>query len=285
MVPLCNALTVDVEDYFQVQALAGAIDRATWEGWPRRVEANTARLLDMFAAAGVHATFFTLGWVAERHGTLVRRIVAEGHELASHGYGHELIDRIGAAAFRADVVRARAILEDAAGVAVAGYRAPTFSLGTRTPWAHTILAEAGYRYSSSIYPVRHDLYGSPDAPRAPHEVAGGRLWELPMTTLQLRGRNMPISGGGWFRLLPYAVYRLGLRRYLAAGDQPAIFYTHPWEFDPGQPRVGGIGWRSRLRHYTGLASAEARLRRLVAEFRWDRIDRVFAAQLATSAGH
>ena len=283
MTPLCNALTVDVEDYFQVQALAGTIDRAAWENWPRRVEANTARLLDMFAASGVHATFFTLGWVAERHGGLVRRIVAEGHELASHGYGHELIDRIGEAAFRADVSRARAVLEDAGGVAVAGYRAPTFSLGTRTPWAHTILAEAGYRYSSSIYPIRHDLYGSPDAPRAPYPAAGGALWELPMTTLRLKGRNLPISGGGWFRLLPYPLYRLGLRRHLSDGNGPAIFYTHPWEIDPGQPHVAGLGWRSRVRHYTGLAAAERRLRRLLAEFRWDRMDRVFADRLATTA--
>ena len=283
MPPLCNALTVDVEDYFQVQALAGTIDRAAWENWPRRVEANTTRLLDMFAAAGVHATFFTLGWVAERHGGLVRRIVAEGHELASHGYGHELIDRIGEAAFRADVSRARAVLEDAGGVAVAGYRAPTFSLGARTPWAHTILAETGYRYSSSIYPIRHDLYGSPDAPRTPYRADGGALWELPMTTLRLKGRNLPISGGGWFRLLPYPLYRLGLRRHLSDGNGPAIFYTHPWEIDPGQPRVAGLGWRSRMRHYTGLAAAERRLRRLLAEFRWDRMDRVFADHLATTA--
>lgn len=274
-----NALTVDVEDYFQVQAFAGVIPRADWETWPRRVEANTARLLDLFGQAGVRATFFTLGWVAERHPGLIRRIVAEGHELASHGYGHELIDRIGETAFRADVTRARAVLEDAGGVAVAGYRAPTFSLGTRTPWAFDVLAEAGYRYSSSIYPVRHDLYGSPDAPRAPHRVAGGALWELPMTTLRLFRRNLPLSGGGWFRLLPYPLFRGALRIGLAAEQRPAVFYIHPWEIDPGQPRIPGASARSRFRHYTGLARTERRLGRLLRDFAWSRMDRVFAGLL------
>lgn len=274
-----NALTVDVEDYFQVQAFAGTIPRGDWEDWPRRVEANTARLLDIFAEAGVRATFFTLGWVAERHPALIRRIVAAGHELASHGHGHELINLLGEARFRADVTRARAVLQDAGGVAVAGYRAPTFSLGARTPWAHAVLAEAGYRYSSSIYPVRHDLYGSPDAPRAPYRVAGGALWELPMTTLHALGRNWPLAGGGWFRLLPYAAFRTALRRALTAERQPAIFYTHPWEIDPGQPRVPGAGPRARFRHYTGLAATEARLRHLLRDFAWDRMDRAFAAQL------
>jgi len=284
MAGIRNALTVDVEDYFQVQAFAGAVPRSAWESLPRRVEANTARLLDLFAAAGVRATFFTLGWVAERHGALIRRIVADGHELASHGYGHELVDRLGEAGFRADVRRARAVLEDAGGVPIAGYRAPTFSLGARTPWAHGVLADAGYRYSSSIYPVRHDLYGSPDAPRAPYSAAGGALWELPMTTLRLRGRNLPLSGGGWFRLVPYCLYSAGLRRHGTAERAPAIFYIHPWEIDPQQPRVAGLSLRSRVRHYTGLAAAEGRLRRLLAEFSWDRMDLVFADRLAAT-GH
>jgi len=285
MSAFANALTVDVEDYFQVQALAGVVPRSTWDDWPRRVEANTGRLLDLFAAAGVRATFFTLGWVAERHGPLIRRIVAEGHELASHGYGHELIDRLGEAGFRADVRRARAVLEDAGGVPVVGYRAPTFSLGTRTPWAHPVLAESGHRYSSSIYPIRHDLYGSPDAPRTPYAAVGGALWELPMTTLRLRGRNLPLSGGGWFRMVPYGVFSAGLRRHAAAERRPAIFYLHPWEIDPRQPRVAGLGLKSRVRHYTGLAATERRLRQLLADFRWDRMDRVFADRLQAPAGH
>jgi polysaccharide deacetylase family protein (PEP-CTERM system associated) len=278
-----NALTVDVEDYFQVQAFADTIPRSEWENWPRRVEANTSRLLDLFAEAGVRATFFTLGWVAERHPALIRRIVAAGHELASHGHGHDLIDRLGEAGFRADVTRARAVLEDAAGVAVAGYRAPTFSLGARTPWAHDALAAAGYRYSSSIYPVRHDLYGSPAAPRAPYPVAGGALWEVPMTTLRALGRNWPLAGGGWFRLLPYATFRAALRRVLAAERRPAIFYTHPWEIDPAQPRVPGAGRRARFRHYTGLAATERRLQRLLRDFAWDRVDRAFAGLLGPAA--
>lgn len=278
--PQANALSVDVEDYFQVQAFAPVIPRADWESWPRRVEVNTARLLDLFAAFGVHATFFTLGWVAERHPALIRRIVAGGHELASHGHGHALIDRLGEAGFRTDIARARAVLEDAGGVAVTGYRAPTFSLGARTPWAHAALAECGYRYSSSVYPVRHDLYGSPEAPRAPFRAAGGRIWELPMTTLRLAGRTWPAAGGGWFRLLPYPAFRAMLARARAAEGRPAIFYTHPWEIDPGQPRVPGAGRRARLRHYIGLAATERRLRRLLDDFAWDRIDRVFAAELA-----
>ncbi len=279
-----NALSVDVEDYFQVQAFAPVIARASWEEWPRRVEANTARLLDLFAGAGVRATFFTLGWVAERHPALIRRIVAEGHELASHGYGHELIDRLGEAGFRADIARARAVLEDAGGVAVGGYRAPTFSLGARTPWAHAALADTGHRYSSSVYPVRHDLYGSPDAPRAPYRAAGGRLWELPMTTWRCAGRNWPAAGGGWFRLLPYPAFRAVLARARGAAGRPAIFYTHPWEIDPGQPRVPGAGRRARLRHYVGLAAAERRLFRLLRDFAWDRFDRVFAGELAAGPG-
>ena len=284
MTAIRNALTVDVEDYFQVQAFAGVIDRATWEHWPRRVEGNTARLLDLFAAASVRATFFTLGWVAERHPALVRRIVADGHELASHGHGHELVDRIGEAAFRADVTRARAVLEDAGGVPVVGYRAPTFSIGARTPWAFDVLAGAGYRYSSSIYPVRHDLYGSPEAPRAPYRVADGAMWELPMTTLRRFGRTWPAAGGGWFRLLPYPAFRTLLRAALAAERRPAVFYTHPWEIDPGQPRVPGASARARFRHYTGLAASERRLVRLLREFAWDRMDRVYAALLGAATG-
>jgi len=274
-----NAMTVDVEDWFQVQAFARTLRRDEWEGLERRVEANTDRVLEAFARHSVHATFFTLGWVAERHPALVRRIVADGHELASHGHGHELVHEIGEAAFRADVRRAKAALEDAGGVAVRGYRAPTFSIGPRTPWAHTVLAEEGYGYSSSIFPVRHDLYGAPDAPRLPHRPQVDGVPELPMTTLRLGTRNLPCAGGGWFRLIPYPVFRTGLRRVNGTEGTRGIFYFHPWEVDPGQPRVAAAGRLSRFRHYTGLGSMMARLDTLLLDFSWGRMDEVFAAEI------
>ncbi len=282
--PIRNALTVDVEDYFQVQALAGAVPRAAWESLPRRVEANTDRLLEAFGRAGVRATFFTLGWIAERHPALVRRIVVAGHELASHGHGHERVDGMGQAEFHADISRARQVLEDAAGVAVTGYRAPTFSIGRRTPWAFETLERAGYRYSSSVYPVRHDLYGMPDAPRFPYRPGPGGLLEIPMTTLRALGRNLPCAGGGWFRLLPYPAFRLGLRCFHRAHAAPCVFYTHPWEYDPGQPVVAGLGRLSRFRHYVNLSRSAGRLDRLLHDFAWDRMDLVFARELAGGPG-
>jgi polysaccharide deacetylase family protein (PEP-CTERM system associated) len=271
-----HALTVDVEDFFHVQAFAGVIPRAAWDGLPRRVEANTERLLDLWGRAGVVGTFFTLGWVAERHPALIRRIVAAGHELASHGHGHQRVFELSPEDFRADISRAKGVLEDAGGVAVTGYRAPTFSLGPRTPWAFKILSETGHRYSSSIYPVKHDLYGSPDASRVPYRHGGTGLWEFPMTTLRVLSKNIPCSGGGYFRLLPYPLYRFLLRRCAA----PALFYTHPWEIDPDQPRVEGAGPLSRFRHYNNLAKTYGRLERLLRDFAWDRMDRVYAGRLA-----
>jgi len=270
---------VDVEDYFQVQAFADVVPRAMWDSLPRRVEANTDRLLAQFARAGVHGTFFTLGWVAERHPALIRRIVAAGHELASHGYWHQLVSSQSPDAFRADILRAKAVLEDAGGVAVIGYRAPTFSVGPRTPWAFSVLAETGHRYSSSIYPVRHDLYGVPDAPRTAYRHPGGLL-EIPMTTLRLGGVNLPCSGGGWFRLLPYRLFRAALRRCNAAQQSPGVFYTHPWEIDPDQPRVATPSPLSRFRHYNNLHRTEARLERLLRDFAWGRMDTLFADKLA-----
>jgi len=270
-----HALTVDVEDFFQVQAFAGTIPRSTWDDLPRRVEANTERLLELCARANVAGTFFTLGWVAERHPALIRRIVAAGHELASHGHGHQRVFELTPADFRADIVRAKGLLEDAGGVAVVGYRAPTFSVGPRTPWAFSTLADTGHRYSSSVYPVRHDLYGQPDASRVPYRHAGTDLWEFPMTTLRVLSKNIPCSGGGYFRLLPYPLYRFLLRRCAA----PALFYTHPWEIDPDQPRVTGAGMLSRFRHYNNLAKTFPRLERLLRDFAWDRMDRVFARHL------
>ena len=268
-----NAMTVDVEDWFQVQAFAGSIPRHDWDGLPRRVEANTDRFLAMFAAAGARATFFTLGWVADRHPGLVRRIVAAGHELASHGYAHRLAHEQTEAEFRADVGRARRLLEDVGGVHVRGYRAPTFSINKQNPWAFGVLADEGYAYSSSTYPIRHDLYGMPDAPRVPHRVAGGRLLEIPMTTLRVAGRNLPCAGGGYFRLLPYALFRAGLRR--AGREQAGMFYTHPWEIDPGQPRNEAAPRMARFRHYVNIGRTERRIERLLQDFTWDRVDEVF----------
>lgn len=278
--PLTNAMSVDVEDWFQVQAFARTIPRAAWEGLERRVEGNTDRVLDTFARHGVRATFFTLGWVAERHPALVRRIVAAGHELASHGHAHELVHEIGEGSFRADIRRAKAALEDAGGVAVRGYRAPTFSIGPHTPWAHAVLAEEGYAYSSSVFPVKHDLYGTPDAPRVPHHPRADGVLELPMTTVRAAGRNLPCAGGGWFRLVPYALFRAGLKR-VNAEARPGLFYFHPWEVDPGQPRVAA-GRLARFRHYTGLAAMEGRLRHLLRDFAWSRMDQVFASAIAAS---
>ena len=273
--PAPNAMTVDVEDYFQVGAFAGTISRADWESLPRRVERNTDLTLEIFADCGALATFFTLGWVAERHPELIRRIVDAGHELASHGYAHIRVDDQSEDEFRADASRTRAMLEDISGVAVKGYRAASFSIGHATPWAHRVLAEAGYRYSSSINPIRHDHYGTPDAPRFPHRPDEAGVVELPMTTVRLRGRNYPCSGGGYFRLMPYALYRAGLRRFHREEGKPAVFYFHPWEVDPDQPRPGGIGAKARFRHYANLGRMEARLRRALTDFRWGRMDHVF----------
>lgn len=279
---LANAMSVDVEDWFQVQAFAGVIDRTTWDTLPRRVEGNTERLLDQFAAVGVKATFFTLGWVAERHPGLVRRIVAEGHELASHGHGHELVHTLTPAAFRDDLARAKALLEQAGGVEVLGYRAPTFSIGPANAWAWDVLLETGHRYSSSVYPVRHDLYGVPDAPRIPYRPINGSFLEIPMTTLRLGGRNLPIAGGGYFRLMPYALYRTMLRSFQRRERRPGLFYIHPWEIDPGQPRVPAAARFSRWRHRLNLRQTSARIDRLLHDFAWDRMDRVFASDLAES---
>lgn len=282
--PVLNAMSVDVEDWFQVQAFANTIPRADWDGLDRRVEANTDRVLAQFAAADVKATFFTLGWVAERHPALVRRIVAAGHELASHGFGHELVHAIGREKFRADIARAKAVLEDVGGAQVVGYRAPTFSIGPRsTPWAHAVLAECGHRYSSSIFPVRHDLYGAPDAPRGAHRPHADGVVELPMTTVQVLGRNLPCAGGGWFRLVPYAAFRLGLRQVNQAERRPGMFYFHPWEVDPDQPRVEAATRLSRFRHYTGLGSMAGRVDRLLRDFRWGRVDQVFADAIGGGA--
>jgi polysaccharide deacetylase family protein (PEP-CTERM system associated) len=271
---IANAMTIDVEDYFQVEAFASTIDRKDWDHRPRRVERNTQRLLDIFAEAEVKATFFILGWVAQRHPTLVQRIVTDGHELASHGFGHERVDSQSSEAFRADVRHSKQLLEDAGGVLVRGYRAPTFSIGRNSTWAHAILAEEGFEYSSSVYPVKHDLYGSPGAPRTAFAPLSG-LIEVPLTTVRVLGINVPASGGGFFRLYPYPLSRWLLARANRATRAPSIFYLHPWELDPGQPREYQAPFLARSRHYLNLGRTEARLRRLLRNFTWARMDRLF----------
>jgi polysaccharide deacetylase family protein (PEP-CTERM system associated) len=273
-VKLVNALTVDVEDYFQVSAFEEHIDRGAWDEIPRRVESNIDRILDLFAQHGARATFFTLGWVAERHPSMVRRIVDGGHELASHGFSHGRAHDQLPHEFLEDIRRAKAVLEDLSGHEVRGYRAPSFSVGPRNPWAFECIARAGYRYSSSVYPIRHDHYGAPSSPRFPHEVHPG-LIEVPVATVRLMKTNLPAGGGGYFRLLPYAVSRWSLARINRVDGRPAMFYFHPWELDPHQPRVAGLPPKVRFRHYLNLHRTEARLSRLLRDFDWDRVDRVF----------
>lgn len=271
---ITNALTIDVEDYFQVSAFAPYIRRDEWDARECRVERNVDRLLAMLSARGTQATFFTLGWVAERYPQLVRRIVDGGHELASHGYGHERASDLDRAALRADLDRAKKLLEDIGGVAVRGYRAPSFSIGHGNLWAFDTLAETGHAYSSSLYPIRHDHYGMPDAPRFAHRRDNGLL-EIPVTTVRLGERNLPSSGGGWFRLFPYPVTRWMIARVNREDRQAAIFYMHPWEIDPAQPRIAGIDAKTRFRHYVNIGRTEDRLQRLLGDFRWGRMDRIF----------
>ena len=273
--PVVNAMTVDVEDYFHVRAFHNVLRRDSWETLPTRVEGNTSRMLDLFARKGAKGTFFVLGWVAERYPDLVRRIAAGGHEVASHGYGHQNIDTQTRDEFRADVRRAKQLLEDISGKAVRGYRAPTFSIGPSTWWAYDVLAEEGYVYSSSIYPIVHDLYGVPDAPRTPFQPSSAPIIEIPMTTVRYGKRNFPASGGGYFRLLPYGLSRRAYAHVNRNEGAPCIFYCHPWEIDPGQPRVTGASFKSRLRHYTNLGAMERRISRLLDDFAWGRMDDVF----------
>ena len=271
---LRNAMSVDVEDYFQVSAFAPHIARADWERLPCRVERNVDLILGLLDEGGAKATFFTLGWIAERHPTVVRRIADHGHEVASHGYGHERASDLSPERFREDITRAKKLLEDLCGTEVRGYRAPSFSISRRNWWAVDEIRAAGYRYSSSIYPVKHDHYGMPEAPRFPYRLHD-MLWELPPTTVPLLGRNWPAAGGGWFRLLPYSVSRWLLRQVNDKEQAPCMFYFHPWEVDPDQPRQSGVSLKTRFRHYVNLERMEARLRRLLRDFAWDRVDRVF----------
>lgn len=276
---ITNAMTIDVEDYFQVSAFAPYIARADWDARECRVERNIDAILEMLDQHHTKATFFTLGWVAERYPQLVRQIVAQGHELASHGYAHQRASDQTPDTFFEDVHVAKNMLEDLSGQAVIGYRAPSFSIGKANLWAYDTLLEAGYRYSSSVYPIAHDHYGMPDSPRFTYEVRSG-LIEIPITTVRLFERNFPSSGGGYFRLLPYAVSRWLIQRVNNHDQQAGIFYFHPWEIDPGQPRVAGVSAKTRFRHYVNIAHTQARLKRLLTDFSWGRVDELFLPNIA-----
>lgn len=271
-----NAMTIDVEDYFQVSAFEHHISRDSWPSLVCRVERNMDRILSILDTSGVKATFFTLGWIAERYPALVKRIVEHGHELASHGYAHRRASDQNAAEFMDDISRSKALLEDLGGQQVLGYRAPSFSIGARNLWALDSLRQAGYRYSSSIYPVQHDHYGMPDAPRFAFYPKGeDGILEVPITTVRIMQRNLPAGGGGYFRLFPYQLSRSLLRRVNRQDKQSGIFYMHPWELDPEQPRQTNISMKTRFRHYINLARTEDRLRALTRDFSWDRMDRIF----------
>ena len=279
MTAMRNGMSVDVEDWFQVGAFENTIPKSDWDGLARRVESNTDAVLDLFAESGTKATFFTLGWVAHRHPALIRRIADAGHEVASHGWDHQRVFTMDADAFRADVARAQMALEDASGQRITGYRAPRFSIDQRTPWAHAVLADAGYAYSSSVAPLAHDHYGWRDAPRyAFRPIDGQAMMEIPVTVAQIGARRIA-TGGGFFRLLPALLTDFAVRQ-VNTEIRPAMFYFHPWEIDPGQPRVRHAPWKSRLRHYSRLGAMAGKLRGLLDRHEWGRVDEVAVVEAA-----
>ncbi len=271
---MVNALTIDVEDYFQVSAFAPYISRASWDSCECRVERNINKILMLLNERKTKATFFTLGWIAQRYPQLINDIVNEGHELASHGYGHERASDLSPANFFIDIDSSKKILEDISGVSIQGYRAPSFSIGENNLWAFECLARAGYKYSSSIYPIKHDHYGMPGFSRYPVDVGAGLL-EVPITTVQLFNKNLPSSGGGYFRLFPYFLSRWLINKINEKDKRPAIFYFHPWEIDVDQPRVAGIDKKTKFRHYVNINKMEDRLGKLLADFNWGRMDDIF----------
>lgn len=271
-----NAMTVDVEDYFQVSAFEKYIDRSEWDNLACRVENNTERLLDLFDQHNVKITFFMLGWVAERYPELIKKIVNKGHELASHGYSHVRVTEQTPQQFREDVIKTKKMLEDISGQEVKGYRAASYSIGASNLWALQELQDAGHVYSSSIYPIKHDLYGMPEAPRfAFYPNGDGGLLEIPVTTVELGNKKLPCGGGGYFRFFPYALSRWAMRRVNQHDGQSCIFYFHPWEIDPAQPRQNGINVKTRFRHYLNLDKMYSRLECLLKDFKWDRMDKIF----------
>lgn len=276
-----NALSVDVEDWFQVGAFENVISRDDWDTLECRVERNSDAVLQLFDSAGVKGTFFTLGWVAQRYPALMRRITGAGHEIASHGFAHDRVFTFTPEQFAADIERARKVIEDTSGAKVTGYRAPSFSIDARTPWAHEILAEQGYTYSSSVAPVKHDHYGWAEAPRfAFRPVAGSDFLEVPVTTATIGSRRLAAGGGGFFRLLPYQFSRWAIRQVNMRDARPAVIYFHPWEIDPAQPRVANAPLKSKIRHYTKLDAMAGKLDRLAREFQWERLDTVVAREQA-----
>ncbi|MHB8848238.1 MAG: XrtA system polysaccharide deacetylase [Burkholderiales bacterium] len=271
-----NAMTIDVEDYFQVSAFSGHIARKDWDSLPCRIERNMDTILALLQNHGVRATFFTLGWIAQRYPELIRRITENGHELASHGYHHHRASDQSRPEFYEDVYSSKALLEDISGQRVRGYRAPSFSIGANNLWAFDTLLEAGYQYSSSIYPIRHDHYGMPDAPRFRFHPRGEQgILEIPVTTATLLGRNLPAAGGGYFRLIPYAMSHWLIQRINKQDNESCIFYFHPWEIDPRQPRQAGVGLKTRFRHYVNLSRMENKIQSLLSDFAWDRMDHLF----------
>jgi polysaccharide deacetylase family protein (PEP-CTERM system associated) len=275
---IVNALSVDVEDYFQVSAFEGVIERGQWETLPRRVAINTDKILDIFAEHKVKATFFVLGWVAQRHPELIRLITEQGHELASHGVSHTRVCNLSRAEFVNEIRSSKALLEDIAGVEVKGYRAPSYSIDRNTFWALDELRDAGYKYSSSIYPIKHDLYGIPDAPRFAFRPVEGDLVEIPITTIRLGSKNLPCGGGGYFRLFPYWLSRWAIRHINNVERQACVFYFHPWEIDPNQPRQSSLKLKTRFRHYINLGRMESRLHRLLSDFSWNTMESVFLSR-------
>jgi polysaccharide deacetylase family protein (PEP-CTERM system associated) len=270
-----NALTIDVEDYFQVSAFEGCVARGQWNRLPSRIEHNVERIVQLFRTYEIKATFFTLGWIAEHFPQVVRQIADAGHEIASHGYQHIRISDQSSKQLWQDVIRSKKLLEDVTGQSVLGYRAASFSIGSENLWALNVLEESGYRYSSSIYPINHDLYGMPEAPRFPFRLHEGGLLEIPISTIKIMGRNLPCGGGGYFRLVPYSMFSWAMRRINKTENQSNVFYFHPWEIDPQQPRLNGASFKSRFRHYVNLNKMEARLKQLLSDFNWERMDRVF----------
>ncbi len=271
-----NAMTVDVEDYFQVSAFEPYISKSQWDSIPHRVENNTNQILDLFSDKQIKATFFTLGWVAERYPSLVKRIVNDGHELACHGYEHIRVTEQTPDEFRQDIAKTKKILEDIAGQEVKGYRAASYSIGAKNLWALDVLMQEGFKYSSSIYPVKHDLYGMPDAPRFIYEpIAEDDFKEIPITSLRFFDKNYPCGGGGFFRLYPYFLSKWAFNRINYKEQQSGIFYFHPWEIDPEQPKQEGLAFKTKFRHYLNLHKMEGRIKNLIRDFEWDTMAAIF----------
>lgn len=271
---IVNALTIDVEDYFQVSAFSKVIKKSDWDKKECRIEKNVEKILEILSLKKIKATFFTLGWIAERYPSIILRIANEGHEIASHGYGHDKVTDLSRDDFYQDIYKAKNILEEISGKEILGYRAPSFSINAGNLWALETLFETGHRYSSSIYPIRHDHYGFPDSPRFPY-VFRNEILEIPLTTVRIFKRNFPASGGGYFRLLPYSLSKLMIKNVNDKENKPVIFYFHPWEIDTDQPKISGLTVKSKLRHYTNIEKMESKIKNLTNDFAWDRVDNVF----------